>query len=168
MNTVDRLMCEEFARRFGQTPAPPAQSIGNYSCCDECRDRCERLEATDLESPRSGAVVYENRMGTKAYEFIFPSLVRAALTDRADDFTLLAHNLNYARYREFSEQQRDAIEFILEYCRSSGYGSAPEQARVSEALGFLAELREHGCLPWEESTSSEAMVEAEQAGGSDA
>lgn len=144
MNDIDKLMYEEFARRFGQTDAPEASSLGNYTCCEKCRQRCECLASVDLADPGDAVYAFQHRMGLKAYEFIFPSIVRLALEDRDTGFEDLVDSLDPPSFCELLDSQRDATEFILDYCRSSEYGDHNEKDAISTALAHLVELREKG------------------------
>lgn len=143
-------MHAEFVRRFGQTDPPTPESLGNWKCCDECRERCRRLSATDLDEPEDGVISYEGGMGLDAYRFILPSQVYLALSNPEENMEELTSHFHHANYRTFSPEELEACELILDYCRSSGYGTDVEQARVSEHLHNLAALRETGRLPWEE------------------
>ena len=104
-------------------------------------------------------------MGVEAFVYALPQLAKAALKNKRDNFEVLA-KLNYRYFTHLDLSQREALRWLLEFCRSSEFGRRDEQARITENLSFLEMLGDRADYPPPIGTEQDAAEQPATAGES--
>lgn len=149
MRESDRLVAEEFKRRFGQAPRPVAGALGGYTCCETCRDNCEAVAAMNPGNPGDTVFRFSSAMGFEAFAFVLPHLAFRAFEpqeDGRDSLELLEQALDSSFFPRLGVEQRAALKALLEYCRASksDLSDDGQHLRFSGAIRALEELEQHG------------------------
>mgnify|MGYP006906487301 CR=1 FL=1 len=82
MTIENQFVLEKFIEEFGFSERPDPTKMGNLDCCDECRGKCEKLAAIQMNGLAVNNYVYlEKQMGAEAYEWGLPFLVAEFLAE---------------------------------------------------------------------------------------